>query len=100
PVVMLVGVVDKGRQGLLVVYEWFLSALNEEFEANETYEPTPAEMDDMVNAEHHRSVQGQMATEDNHFGYCTEIIVKVGEGPTVDITFDYEKFRNYLDGIG
>lgn len=54
----------------------------------------------MVNAEHHRSVQGQMATEDIHFGYCTEIMVKIGEGPTVDSTFDYEEFRNYLDGIG
>jgi uncharacterized protein len=41
-----------------------------------------------------------MATEDIHFGYCTEIMVKIGEGPTVDSTFDYEEFRNYLDGIG
>ncbi len=24
----------------------------------------------------------------------------LGEGPTVDSTFDYEEFRNYLDGIG
>ena len=43
--------------------------------------------------------KGQMATEDIHFGYCTEIMVK-SEGPTVDSTFDYEEFRNYLDGIG
>lgn len=100
PVLKEVGVVDSGGQGLLFVYEGFLSALNREFQADETYEPSPAEMDDMVNAEHHRSVQGQMATEDIHFGYCTEIMVKIGEGPTVDSTFDYEEFRNYLDGIG
>ena len=100
PVLKEVGVVDSGGQGLLFVYEGFLSALNGEFQADETYEPSPAEMDDMVNAEHHRSVQGQMATEDIHFGYCTEIMVKIGEGPTVDSTFDYEEFRNYLDGIG
>ena len=100
PVLKEVGVVDSGGQGLLFVYEGFLSALNGEFQADETYEPYPAEMDDMVNAEHHRSVQGQMATEDIHFGYCTEIMVKIGEGPTVDSTFDYEEFRNYLDGIG
>lgn len=100
PVLKEVGVVDSGGQGLLFVYEGFLSALNGEFKADETYEPSPAEMDDMVNAEHHRSVQGQMATEDIHFGYCTEIMVKIGEGPTVDSTFDYEEFRNYLDGIG
>lgn len=100
PVLKEVGVVDSGGQGLLFVYEGFLSALNGEFQADETYEPSSAEMDDMVNAEHHRSVQGQMATEDIHFGYCTEIMVKIGEGPTVDSTFDYEEFRNYLDGIG
>lgn len=100
PVLKEVGVVDSGGQGLLFVYEGFLSALNGEFQADEVYEPSPAEMDDMVNAEHHRSVQGQLATEDIHYGYCTEIMVKIGEGPTVDSQFDYEEFRNYLDGLG
>ncbi len=100
PVLKEVGVVDSGGQGLLFVYEGFLSALNVEFQADEVYEPSPAEMDDMVNAEHHRSVQGQLATEDIHYGYCTEIMVKIGEGPTVDSQFDYEEFRNYLDGLG
>ncbi|OQO69955.1 hypothetical protein BH747_08575 [Enterococcus villorum] len=99
PVLKEVGVVDSGGQGLLFVYEGFLSALNGEFQLEE-YEPSPAEMDEMVNAEHHRSVQGQLATEDIHFGYCTEIMVKIGEGPTVDSSFDYEEFRNYLDGLG
>lgn len=100
PVLKEVGVVDSGGQGLLFVYEGFLSALNGEFQADEVYEPSPAEMDDMVNAEHHRSVQGQLATEDIHYGYCTEIMVKIGEGPTVDSQFNYEEFRNYLDGLG
>ena len=100
PVLKEVGVVDSGGQGLLYVYEGFLAALTGEYEATETFEPTPAAMDEMVNAEHHRSVQGHLATEDIKFGYCTEIMVKIGEGPTVDDTFDYETFRNYLDGIG
>ncbi|MBO0431000.1 DAK2 domain-containing protein [Enterococcus sp. DIV0660C] len=100
PVLKEVGVVDSGGQGLLFVYEGFLSALNGEFQVDDVYEPSPAEMDEMVNAEHHRSVQGQLATEDIHFGYCTEIMVKIGEGPTVDSQFDYEGFRNYLDGLG
>lgn len=100
PVLKEVGVVDSGGQGLLFVYEGFLSALNGEFQADEVYEPSPAEMDEMVNAEHHRSVQGQLATEDIHYGYCTEIMVKIGEGPTVDSQFNYEEFRNYLDGFG
>ncbi|MDU6524328.1 DAK2 domain-containing protein [Enterococcus devriesei] len=100
PVLKEVGVVDSGGQGLLFIYEGFLSALNGEFQADDTYEPSPAEMDEMVNAEHHRSVQGQLATEVIKFGYCTEIMVRLGEGPTVDSQFDYDKFRNYLDGIG
>lgn len=100
PVLKEVGVVDSGGQGLLFVYEGFLTALNGEYQADEVYEPSPAQMDDMVNAEHHRSVQGQLATEDIHYGYCTEIMVKIGEGPTVDSIFDYEEFRNYLDGLG
>ncbi|GCF94331.1 hypothetical protein NRIC_22220 [Enterococcus florum] len=100
PVLKEVGVVDSGGQGLLFIYEGFLSALNGEFIADESYEPSPAEMDEMVNAEHHRSVQGHMATEDIKFGYCTEIMVQLGEGPTVDSQFDYDTFRNYLDGLG
>lgn len=100
PVLKEVGVVDSGGQGLLFIYEGFLSALNGEYLADESYEPSPAEMDEMVNAEHHRSVQGHMATEDIKFGYCTEIMVQLGQGPTVDSEFDYDTFRNYLDGIG
>lgn len=79
PVLKEVGVVDSGGQGLLFIYEGFLSALNGEFQADDTYEPSPAEMDEMVNAEHHRSVQGQLATEDIKFGYCTEIMVRLGK---------------------
>nr|WP_242703829.1 DAK2 domain-containing protein [Enterococcus sp. 669A] len=100
PVLKEVGVVDSGGQGLLFIYEGFLSALNGEYFADEAFEPGPAEMDEMVNAEHHRSVQGHMATEDIKFGYCTEIMVQLGQGPTVDSQFDYDTFRNYLDGLG
>ena len=100
PVLKEVGVVDSGGQGLLFIYEGFLNALTGEYPADEIFEPSPAAMDEMVNAEHHRSVQGQMATEDIKFGYCTEIMVKIGEGPTVDSTFDYETFRNYLNELG
>lgn len=100
PVLKEVGVVDSGGQGLLFIYEGFLNALTGEYQADEIYEPTPAAMDEMVNAEHHRSIQGHMATEDIKYGYCTEIMVKIGEGPTVDSTFDYDTFRNYLNELG
>lgn len=39
PVLKEVGVVDSGGQGLLFVYEGLFSALNGEFQADETYEP-------------------------------------------------------------
>ncbi|MEI5994183.1 DAK2 domain-containing protein [Candidatus Enterococcus mansonii] len=100
PVLKEVGVVDSGGQGLLFIYEGFLEALSGEFLATEVYEPTPGEMDEMVNAEHHRGVSGHVATEDIKFGYCTEIMVQIGEGPTVDSEFDYETFRNYLNELG
>ncbi|PZL69833.1 hypothetical protein CI088_16385 [Enterococcus plantarum] len=100
PVLKEVGVVDSGGQGLLFIYEGFLEALSGEFLATEVYEPSPGEMDEMVNAEHHRGVSGHVATEDIKFGYCTEIMVQIGEGPTVDSDFDYETFRNYLNELG
>lgn len=99
PVLKEVGVVDSGGQGLLFIYEGFLSVLNGEYVMEHDF-VTPAAMEDMIHAEHHRSVQGQLATEDIKFGYCTEIMVKIGEGPTVDSQFDYDTFRNYLNELG
>ena len=100
PVLKEVGVVDSGGQGLTFVYEGFLSGLTgKELDLPE-HVPTTAEMDEMVNAEHHRSVQGQLATEDIKYGYCTEIMVKIGEGPTVQEQFDYDTFRAHLSEIG
>lgn len=100
PVLKEVGVVDSGGQGLLFIYEGFLSGLTGKELDLPTHTPTTAEMDEMVNAEHHRSVQGQLATEDIKYGYCTEIMVKIGEGPTVKETFEYETFRSHLSEIG
>lgn len=100
PVLKEVGVVDSGGQGLVFVYEGFYESLSGKVSPDQVYEPTPAEMDEMVNAEHHRSVQGQLATEDIKFGYCTEIMVALGDGPTVEAEFDYEEFRNYLNELG
>nr|WP_249338871.1 DAK2 domain-containing protein [Vagococcus zengguangii] len=100
PVLKEVGVVDSGGQGLLFIYEGFLSVLSGKELETPVYQPTPAEMTEMVNAEHHRSVAGHVATEDIKFGYCTEIMVRIGEGETVDSEFDYDTFRNYLNELG
>ena len=54
----------------------------------------------MINAEHHKSVAGHVATEDITFGYCTEIMVALKQGPTYSKDFDYDEFRNYLNDLG
>lgn len=100
PVLKEVGVVDSGGQGLVYIYEGFLSALTGEYLASEDFEATPAVMSEMINAEHHKSVAGHVATEDITFGYCTEIMVALRQGPTYVKEFDYEEFRNYLNDLG
>ena len=100
PVLKEVGVVDSGGQGLVFIYEGFLSALTGEFIASEEFQATPATMSEMINAEHHKSVSGHVATEDIKFGYCTEIMVALKQGPTYVKDFDYDEFRNYLNNLG
>ena len=100
PVLKEVGVVDSGGQGLVFIYEGFLSALTGEYIASEDFVATPANMSEMINAEHHKSVAGHVATEDITFGYCTEIMVALKQGPTYAKDFDYDEFRNYLNELG
>ena len=100
PVLKEVGVVDSGGQGLTFVYQGFYDALSGNERENEVHTPSTVEMDEMVNAEHHKSVQGQLNTEDIKFGYCTEIMVRIGAGRLVDEKFDYDEFRDHLAQIG
>ncbi|MEJ1295545.1 DAK2 domain-containing protein [Latilactobacillus sakei] len=98
PVLKEVGVVDSGGQGLVFIYEGFLEGLTGQAPAKDLYTPDEAEMDEMVNANHHQTAQ--MGTEEIENGYCTEIMVALGDGTTVDREFDYDEFRNHLNGIG
>lgn len=100
PVLKEVGVVDSGGQGLLFVYEGFLEALSGNIVEEDYQQPNEKQMTEMVNAEHHRSVSNHIATEDIKYGYCTEIMVHIGDGETVDSEFDYDTFRNHLNDIG
>lgn len=101
PVLKEVGVVDSGGQGLTFVYQGFADALTGNVSEDDQHTPTMAEMDEMVNAQHHQSVQGQLNTEDIVFGYCTEIMVRLGAGRLVTHDeFNYEAFHNALAEIG
>nr|WP_246860854.1 DAK2 domain-containing protein [Bacillus sp. REN3] len=94
PVLKEVGVVDSGGQGLVFVYEGFLAELK-----GEKLPDSPSSlpnMNELINAEHHKSVQSHMNTEDIEFGYCTEFMVRLeGKAP-----FSEENFRQDLSSYG
>lgn len=99
PVLKEVGVVDSGGQGLLYVYEGFLAGLTGKEIVGTNFDAKVREMDSFdqeVNIEHKQD----LVTEDIKYGYCTEIMVSLGDGPTVEEEFDYDTFRNFLNEIG
>jgi DAK2 domain fusion protein YloV len=100
PVLKEVGVVDSGGQGLVFIYEGFLEGLSGQVSNDEEYVPDEKDMSEMVNASHHQSAQGQFNTDDIENGYCTEMMVELGDNPTSDEKFDNERLRSYLDTIG
>ncbi|GEL14336.1 hypothetical protein IV80_GL000217 [Pediococcus cellicola] len=99
PVLKEVGVVDSGGQGLTFVFDAFDDVLNGRTEA-EVEQPDEEQMDEMVEAKHHQSVQGKIDPADIKFGYCTQIMVRIGKGLQVTQKFDYDTFYNYLAKLG
>lgn len=99
PILKQVGVVDSGGQGLLFIYEGFLEGILGENFADQ-YQPDAGEMDEMINAMHHQSVQSQLATQDIKNGYCTEIMVDLTADVPNKKPFDLDEFRKHLSGIG
>ncbi|GAK46914.1 dihydroxyacetone kinase [Secundilactobacillus oryzae JCM 18671] len=101
PVLKQVGVVDSGGQGLTFVLSAFDDVLNDrEIAEDAQHQPDNNEMDEMIDAEHHRSVQGKLNPDDIVYGYCTEIMVRIGKGKEVDHEFDYDTFYNRLAELG
>ncbi|MGG4364816.1 DAK2 domain-containing protein [Bacillus subtilis] len=94
PVLKEVGVVDSGGKGLLCVYEGFLASLKGETVPQKVVLPS---LDDMVSAEHHKSAQSMMNTEDIEFGFCTEVMVRLDQTKR---EFDEGTFRQDLSQFG
>ncbi|MCY8189418.1 DAK2 domain-containing protein [Bacillus spizizenii] len=94
PVLKEVGVVDSGGKGLLCVYEGFLASLKGETVPQKAVLPS---LDDMVSAEHHKSAQSMMNTEDIEFGFCTEVMVRLDQTKR---EFDEGAFRQDLSQFG
>lgn len=101
PVLKEVGVVDSGGQGLVDVLEAFNESLSgKEVTKGEDYQPDQAEVDEMVNAMDHQSVQGKLDPADIKYTYCTQMLVRLGKGKQVTQKFDYDTFYNYLAKLG
>lgn len=97
PVLKEVGVVDSGGQGLVYVYEGFLAELKGEKLSDTPVEPS---MNELVELEHHKSVQSHISTEDIEFGYCTEFMVRFEEDKVKAHPFKEDQFRLDLSRHG
>lgn len=92
PVLKEVGVVDSGGQGLVYVYEGFLSALKgEKIETRSDIE----DMDKFVEDEH--EFDDFMTAENIEYGFCTEFMVRFEAGKR---EFDEDAFRNDMSEFG
>lgn len=101
PVLKQVGVVDSGGKGLLCIYEGFLAGLK-----GEVVDKGAASTESAAVASVHAHAMFDeindtpMSMEEINYGYCTEIMVKIGQGPTVKKEFNYEEFRQILNEKG
>lgn len=100
PVLKEVGVVDSGGQGLVYVLQAFDEALSGHVDKSTSYKPDNAEVDEMVNAMDHQSVQGKLDPKDIKYTYCTQMLVRLGRGKEVTKKFDYDTFYNHLAKMG
>lgn len=94
PVLKEVGVVDSGGQGLVYVYEGFLSALTGEEIPEDAVETDSPAIDDH---DHENDFNDFMSVDDIEFGYCTEFMVRFEDGKR---EFKEDEFRNEMSGFG
>ena len=95
PVLKQVGVVDSGGKGLLCIYEGFLMALT-----GEVIEDEPGQTSDHAHAMFEEVNEHPLSMDEITYGYCTEIMVRIGQGETVIKDFDYDEFRQVLNTKG
>ncbi|MBP1961220.1 DAK2 domain-containing protein [Paenibacillus aceris] len=105
-----VGVVDAGGQGLVCVYEGFVTALNGGLvQVEEDYAMMDTRLDtvsvvpglNLAKEVHaHLPAQAHIATEDIEFGYCTEFMLTIAPGKVKGLVFDEDKFREQLGKLG
>lgn len=101
PILKQVGVVDSGGQGLVYVYEGFLSVLKGEVIDEKE------EMDYLVSEDKEEHVRdevaemmaaGVLSVDDIKFGYCTEFMIRLN--PQKADSFNEFQFKNSLNRYG
>ncbi|WP_258113454.1 DAK2 domain-containing protein [Aerococcus urinae] len=100
PVLKEVGVVDSGGQGLCLIYAGFLEALTGEAVASFHTNVENTDLTELAHEENYYNTSHSVSSEDIKFGFCTEIMVALGQGSEDYEDFDYETFRNYLSERG
>ncbi|GAA0445545.1 DAK2 domain-containing protein [Lentibacillus halophilus] len=98
PVLNEAGVVDSGGQGLVTIYEGFLSALTGKQVSEQ--DTDTIDMDAMVNAEHHKMAQDFKHSAEIEYGYCTEFMIRLDSDQLHGHSFDEEAFRKTLSEHG
>jgi DAK2 domain fusion protein YloV len=99
PVLKEVGVVDSGGQGLVFVLSAFAQVLRGDFDEDALTVPDNAALDQMVE-DLHAGAQAELDPSDIEYGYCTEVMVQIGQGTTYDHEFDYDEFYAHLATLG
>ena len=95
PVLKEVGVVDSGGQGLVYVYEGFLSALTGEEIPENAVQASESFADD--GHDHDNDFNDFMSVDDIEHGYCTEFMVRFADDKR---TFNEDEFRNEMSEFG
>lgn len=103
PILKEVGVVDSGGQGLVFLYQGFLSALRGERGEQDQRESRPqlepSALERMV-AEEHRA-QAHLKTEEITYGYCTEFMIWLAHSTEANKKpFVESLFRSALSNMG
>ncbi|CAK1228926.1 DAK2 domain-containing protein [Fructobacillus tropaeoli] len=101
PVLKEVGVVDSGGQGLVLVLSAFAEVISGTVSEESLQTPDNAELDQMVSKLHAGAQANEsLRPEDIKYGYCTEVMVEIGKGTTVEKPFDYQTFYDYIADKG
>ncbi len=102
PILKEVGVVDAGGQGLIYIYEGFLSVLKGETIPDTLKDvKTIKPIESLKKIAHENMpVQAKLSTEDIEFGYCTEFIINLNEDIVQKNSFLETEFRNNISRFG